>query len=234
MDGSGGTRDIPCNNIVIAAGCWTSSVYKTLFPNASRIPQITSLAGHSLVLRSKKWTAQPIAELPTAPRVVVSAPRDAHTGAGKEEVLAPCHAVFASDPSGFSPEIFSRVGGDVWLGGLNSSSIPLPKLPTDASPEDASIERLTIVGRRLCGDDVEVLRAGLCFRPVTPTGRPVIARAHEADLGDGAKLDEGGGVFVVAGHGPWGICLSLGTGYVVSEMVLGRKPSVDISVLGKW
>ena len=44
----------------------------------------------------------------------------------------------------------------------------------------------------------------------------------------------GGGVFVATGHGPWGVALSLGTGRVVAEMVLGRKTSVDVGVLARW
>ncbi|KAJ3481370.1 hypothetical protein NLI96_g7700 [Meripilus lineatus] len=159
-----------------------------------------------------------------------------------------CQAIFTSDKAGFSPEIFSRLGGEIWLGGLNSSTIPLPHLPpsmssnasgnsptTHASISTASanaIQTLTSVGMKLLGPGSEVLRSGLCFRPVAPTGRPVIAKMHEADLGDGAKVK--GGVFVVSGHGPWGISLSLGTGWVVGEMVLGRETSVDVSALGRW
>ena len=80
-------------------------------------------------------------------------------------------------------------------------------------------------------------KQSLCFRPVSATGRPIIARVHEADLGDGIKpagLDGQGGVFVATGHGPWGISLSLGTGRVVAEMVLGRQTSADVSALSRW
>ena len=146
--------------------------------------------------------------------------------------LQGCHAVFTSDSAGYSPEIFSRLGGDVWLGGYNSAFIPLPSLATEAVPNSSSIDILVKTGKALCGEDVEVLREGLCFRPVAPTGRPVIARMHEADLGDGAKV--GGSVLVATGHGPWGISLSLGTGHVVGEMILGREPSVDVSLLSSW
>jgi len=67
---------------------------------------------------------------------------------------------------------------------------------------------------------------------VSPTGKPILARIHEADLGDGVKV--GGGVFVAGAHGPWGISLSLGTGWVMAEMILGRETSVDVKALGKW
>ncbi|KAI0720346.1 nucleotide-binding domain-containing protein [Cerioporus squamosus] len=211
--------DIPCENIVITAGCWTPQVYATLFPNASRMPRITHLAGYSLTLKSKHWP--PVTSASSVPAFLAS---------------APCHAIF-TDAAGFAPEIFSRSTGDVWVGGLNPSTELLPPLPTDAQIDATYVERLLAVARALCGEDIEVRKQSLCFRPVTATGRPIIARMHEADLGDGIKpagLDGQGGVFVATGHGPWGISLSLGTGRVVAEMVLGQETSVDVSALSRW
>ena len=52
-DGRARTVDIPCDSIVIAAGCWTPQVYTTLFPNASRIPRIKHRAGYSVTLDRK-------------------------------------------------------------------------------------------------------------------------------------------------------------------------------------
>ncbi|EJF62376.1 nucleotide-binding domain-containing protein [Dichomitus squalens LYAD-421 SS1] len=216
-----GTVDIPCENIVIAAGCWTPRVYATLFPNASRMPRIAHLAGYSATLRTKHWPPPAVPD-------------------GAERAPGPCHAVF-TDAAGFAPEIFSRANGDVWLGGLNPPHTALPALPTDAHADPAEVARLLAVGRALCGDDVEVQGHALCFRPVSATGRPIIARMHEADLGDGLKphghgrsKDGRGGVFVATGHGPWGIALSLGTGRVVAEMVLGRETSADVEQLSRW
>lgn len=282
------TIDIPCDSIIIAAGCWTPRVYRTLFPNAGRIPRITALAGHSIVMKTKNWPPQPREQSPAARRSRHRHPRNQSKGSipvppmldvgtlptdqnmsntnkrgcsanGGDTEITPresgapnpspntCHAIFTSDKAGFSPEILSRLGGEIWLGGLNSTTIPLPHLPpsmsspsgdsptTHASISTAStnaIQTLTEVGMKLLGPSAEVIRSGLCFRPVAPTGRPVIAKMHEADLGDGAKVK--GGVFVVSGHGPWGISLSLGTGWVVGEMVLGRETSVDVSALGRW
>lgn len=211
--GSAVAREIWCDSLVIAAGCWTPRVYRTLFPNAGRIPKVTSLAGHSLILKSERWPKSSTTVTPTVP---------------------PCHAIFTSDPSGFSPEMFSRAGGDIWLGGLNSSTLPLPNLASDAFGmiSRSSIQTLTEVAKSLCGNDVEVIREGLCFRPVSATGAPIVAKIDEHDLGEGPKPKRG--VFVATGHGPWGISLSLGTGYVVSEMVLGKEPSVNVAALSRW
>ncbi|KAI1796163.1 nucleotide-binding domain-containing protein [Ganoderma leucocontextum] len=218
LEGRSRVVDIRCESLVVAAGCWTPHVYATLFPNASRMPRITHLAGYSVTFKTKHWP--PTAAPPSFPHGSTS----------------PCHAVF-TDTAGFAPEIFSRANGDVWLGGLNPAHTTLPKLPTDAHVDPAEVDRLLAVGHALCGEDIQVTGEALCFRPVSATGRPIIARMHEADLGDGLKphrLDGQGGVFVATGHGPWGIALSLGTGQVVAEMVLGRETSADVEQLSRW
>ncbi|KAH9850806.1 nucleotide-binding domain-containing protein [Lenzites betulinus] len=224
VDGRARTVDIPCDNVVIAAGCWTPHVYSTLFPNANRIPRVTHLAGYSVTFKAKHWPPVPSPKDSAAP--VHPSPQTA----------GPCHAIF-TDARGFAPEIFSRSAGDVWMGGLNPSATPLPALPTDVAPDAGEVRRLLAVAHALCGAEIEVRSQAVCFRPVSATGRPIIARMHEADLGDGVKPgghDGAGGVWVATGHGPWGISLSLGTGRVLGEMILGRETSADVAALARW
>lgn len=206
------THTVPCTRLVITAGAWSPSVFKQLFPNATTSIPITSLAGHSLLIKSPRWLEE-------------------HEKNG-------CHAVFATDTQGFSPEIFSRAGEQIFLGGLNSSSIPLPSLPTDAKTRPEDIERLKTVAKQMLGmpdqgDDLKILRESLCFRPVTARGIPIISRVTDSQLGDGLSTRGGGegGVFISAGHGPWGISQSLGTGKVLSELVEGIETSADIVAL---
>lgn len=77
------------------------------------------------------------------------------------------------------------------------------------------------------------MRKALCFRPVTPSGEPIISRIPDRDLGIavGTRPGADGGVYLAAGHGPWGISLSLGTGLVLAEMAQGRAVSADIGNL---
>ena len=177
---------------------------------------ITSLAGHSLLVRSPRWSV---------------GDEDRHKPSGG------CHAIFTTDEKGYSPEIFSRVGGEIYIAGLNSTKLPLPDIVTDKQIDPESIETLKITAKRLLGmqdvngepgpDDLEVLREGLCFRPVTEKGVPVIGKIDERKLGmEGVES-----VWVAAGHGPWGISLSLGTGLCMAEMVEGRKTSADVRKL---
>jgi len=200
---------IPCSRLIITAGAWTPRVFKTLFPKLRKNIPITSLAGYSLLLRSPRWNIG-------------------------DEIKddGGCHAVFTTDETGYSPEVFSRVGGEIYIAGLNSATMPLPERATDRKIDEKSIKVLKTTAKRLLGkddgdDDLEILREGLCFRPVGERGVPIIGRVDEGLLG--VKIE--GGVWIAAGHGPWGISLSLGTGKVVSEMVEGRQTSANVRKL---
>lgn len=212
--GSSTEVDVPCTRVIIAAGAWSGRVFKTLFRHSRREIPVASLAGHSLVVRSPRW---------------------------REELEdAGCHALYTTSGDGYSPELFSRINGQIYIAGLNSSALPLPGTAGEAKPREEDIARLRETAAELLGpqeggaDDLEVVREGLCFRPVTPSGVPIVARVRDVDLGIGIKTRPGaeGGVFVAAGHGPWGISLSLGTGMVLAEMVQGRDVSADVGGLG--
>nr|POF03961.1 putative oxidoreductase c1f5.03c [Quercus suber] len=212
---SGAELRIPCTRILITAGAWTRQVFETLFPHATAEIPIEHLAGHSLVVRSPRWT--------------------------KEHETQGCHAVFTTMRDGFSPEIFSRMGEELYVAGLNSSTIPLPARAVDAQVDDASISELQTVAQKLLGQtgtdvsDLEILREGLCFRPTTDRGTPILDRISDAELGGvNTKAGRDGGVFVAAGHGPWGISHSLGTGKVMAEMLEGQALSADVSALGLY
>lgn len=210
----GEEHTIPCTRLLITAGAWTSRVFDTLFPSSSiRVP-VSQLAGHSIVVKSPRWTAE-------------------HEAKG-------CHAIFTTMRDGFSPEIFSRIGEEIYVAGLNDASIPLPEGPMDAKIDQESIGELKAIAQKLLGkdgidvSDLEVLREGLCFRPVTNAGVPIVCRISDTELSAGTAADPlpSNGVFIAAGHGPWGISHSLGTGKVMSEMIEGRKLSADIGSLG--
>ncbi|KZF21251.1 FAD dependent oxidoreductase-like protein [Xylona heveae TC161] len=225
--------DIPCTHVVFTAGAWTPTAFSRVFPQAGIKIPVTPLAGHSLVVKSPRWT--------------------------EEHEIRGCHAVFTADPRGFSPEIFSRLGGEIYLAGVNSSTIPLPEKATESEPQRESMQQLEHTAKQLLGiasdkstaegegagatvggqlsgslSDLELVREGLCFRPVTPSGKPILTRIQDDKLGYGISTRGGGegGVFVSAGHGPWGISMSLGTGKVLAEMVQGLQTSADVSALG--
>ncbi|KAF1831335.1 FAD dependent oxidoreductase [Decorospora gaudefroyi] len=207
----GTETELPCTRLVIASGAWSPRVFSTLFPTSkTRIP-ISSLAGHSLLVRNPHFKPEEV----------------------DKEV---CHAVFATDTLGFSPEWFARLGGELYLAGLNSTTIPLPDVATDVQANDKAIEQLKQCAKAMMlsipDKEMEVMREGLCFRPVTSSGRPIVARIADEELG-GVKTRGGGsgGVFIAAGHGAWGISHAPGTGLVLAELIEGRPPSAKIEAL---
>lgn len=210
--------DLPCTRLIIAAGAWSARVFTELFPQSTTKLPVSSLAGHSLVMRSSRWTE-------TA---------DTREKENKKTGSGYYHAVFTTSEAGFSPEIFSRAGGEIWIGGLNSSTLPLPTLATEREIRADAISELRQTAGQLLGDgDLEFVREALCFRPVTPYGIPIISRIDDGQLGGGITTRAGteGGVFLATGHGPWGISLSLGTGVVLAEIIQGRHVSADVSSL---
>lgn len=308
---------LPCTNFVLAAGAWTPSLFRTLFPQSGvRIP-IYPLAGYSLLVHSPRYTTPFELGAPTNTTSI-----GAEKGSSNPAKKQMCYAIYTSPtpPSfrgsgwSYAPEAFARLAPatatatttdihnsnssnnnnttnttnslvddngrkidhqqqpEIWIGGLNAPSLPLParaeQVKALAAPEAVADLRGVLV--QLCGklaespetqngdgdvggrkqilneDDLRTVREGLCFRPVSETGVPVIGQIAEKMLGrgdgkkavpaparEGEREGEGkGGVFVATGHGPWGISLSLGTGRVVSELVLGKETSADISRLG--
>ncbi|KAJ4298516.1 hypothetical protein N0V88_003546 [Collariella sp. IMI 366227] len=206
--------ELPCSRLILSAGSWTGQVFETLFPKSPLQIPIRSLAGHSLVLKSPRW----------------------HAGLESNG----CHAIFTTHNEGFCPEMFSRLGGHIYFAGLNSSTLPLPDATEGkAATYSESLMQLRNAAKDIVGlgeeaeNDLEIVREGLCFRPVTPWGTPIVSRIPDEDLGSVTTTRPGaeGRVFVAAGHGPWGIAMSLGTGIVLAEMVQGRKLSVDVGGL---
>ncbi|CAK7224441.1 hypothetical protein SBRCBS47491_005552 [Sporothrix bragantina] len=205
---------LPCTRLVITAGAWTPRVFAELFPEeaAKRDLPVSNYAGHSLVVRTNDTA--------------------------KTEEADNCFALFAAGGSlQYCPEIFGRANGTLYLAGLNSATMPLPERASDATPDPALLDDLKATCRKVLGsDDYEVLRTGLCHRPATPWGAPLVLRLLDEQLAATSK-EQGatggaGGVFAAAGHGPWGISLGPGTGMVLAELVQGRPLSADISQLG--
>lgn len=231
-------RQLSCKHLIISAGAWTPIVFRTLFPASPIKIPIAPLAGHSLVVKSPRY------------KTPFLSPSNHTLASGDKEQM--CYALFCS-PSpipgqySFAPEAFARLarGGEteIWIGGLNDGNLALPEKAEQVKEllDQESLKTLRSVMVRLFGkakekstlneDDLQTLDEGLCFRPASRSGKPVLAKMTETNLA-GVKVEAGGGVYIASGHGPWGISLSLGTGLVMAEMVLGKETSADVSGLG--
>lgn len=219
---------LPCTNLVLSVGAWTPQVLRELFPSNRTSFNLSPLAGYSLVVRS--------------PRHTLDHERIFNDGRSQ--------ALFTTYPPscGFSPEVFTREGGEIYIAGHNPD-LELPSCVEDVRQlwDSAEIKKLKDVAVRLIGklpqdeaessdniintDDLEILREGLCFRPVGDNEIPTVGRISDSSLGDGVRASAKGGVYIATGHGPWGISLSLGTGKILSELIQGGPSSADVSEL---
>lgn len=88
---------------------------------------------------------------------------------------------------------------------------------------DASINR-DLLGRMLrravefmpALADVPALRTWTGFRPATPDHKPLVGAWPDAP-----------GVWIAAGHEGLGITMALGTGRLLTDLILGRRPAID-------
>ena len=148
-DKSGTVTDLPCTRVIVAAGAWSGEVFRNLFPHSQLKSPVLSYAGHSIVVKSPRWRGEQDGE---------------------------SHALFTTHGDGFSPEMFSRVNGHIYVAGLNSSTIPLPEVPGKSPVHPEAIARLKEMSKELLGppgsnaggeDDLEVIREGLWYVPTT-------------------------------------------------------------------
>lgn len=219
-----GEERIDCSNLLLAAGTWTPRVYQKLFPESRKRIPIDPLAGHSILFRSPRY------------KTPFASPNSSPLKSGEKQLMS--YAVYCAPCERFryAPEAFARLARDgeaeVWIGGLNDSSMKLPEtadaVKAMTSRKDLDdLKKTTVVltglskeGSEINDDDLETRREGLCFRPVSRTGLPILS-----------KVKDKSGLFIASGHGPWGISLSLGTGKVMSEMIRGERTSADIGSL---
>ena len=128
---------------------------------------------------------------------------------------APRHALEAIDiaiePSDHAPGVDDAVDFSL-VPAAGSSALGSTFLPDEPDPA-AWLDALRRVGSRyvpgVAGAPLVALRS--CARPVSRDGRPLVGRAPWAD-----------GLWIVAGHGPWGISTGPGSARLVADAILGR------------
>ena len=101
-----------------------------------------------------------------------------------------------------------------------TSSLGSTFMPSEPDPE-AWLPALRRVGARYVPavEDAPLVGLRHCARPVSADGRPLVG-----------AVDEVGGLFVAAGHGPWGISTGPGSARLVADLILGRIGRGDLPV----
>jgi glycine/D-amino acid oxidase-like deaminating enzyme len=230
----GASRKVPCNNIVVAAGPWSGHLFSSLFPSASiklSMNAANSASNHFRV-RIPGW-------------------KPSDDARGSEQV-------FLGNilPDGQELDITSFRGGSLYIGGYGATPETLPASADSVKAQPTHIEAMLELCRLFLklkpGEELEVYDVGRAYRPLAAPNHPIIAKVDWHLLGLGDKEvnnpcerftmnnDEGkcefspqvGGLYLNTAHNSDGLTLALGSGKVMSEMLLGKNPSINISGLG--
>jgi len=130
-----------------------------------------------------------------------SPPRHAIEEGGVEELLSP------DGVPGLLFSLVTREGTSV----VGSTFLPEQPDPVEVAP--SLVERGTRFVPALAGSQVVSARA--CARPGSADGRPLLGPLPDVE-----------GLFVAAGHGPWGVSLGPGSARLVADAVLGRPAAI--------
>ncbi|OLL25664.1 putative oxidoreductase [Neolecta irregularis DAH-3] len=115
------------------------------------------------------------------------------------------------------PEIYARPD-EVYVCGETDNE----PLPETADQVKTDVEKCKKLHRAVCSISRVLLEGHTnsqraCYLPVGPMNGPLVGRVGSL-----------GNCWIGAGHSVWGICLSTGTGLVLSEMVMSGKKIEDI------
>lgn len=113
-------------------------------------------------------------------------------------------------------------------------------------PETSSLGTLSYkLHKELANEELEIVKAGRCYRPLAIPNIPTIAKVSWEMLGNSKLESEAhcssfkfnnspviGGLYLNTGHNSDGVTLGPGSGKVMSELLLGHTLSVSISNFG--
>ena len=199
---NGEEQVLPATDVVVAAGPWTGKLLQTWF-TPSTMP----------------------AYLRSASMIEGSRAHSIKIQAAKGHQLSP-DCFFSEMRYGNSagaPEFYIRPKGVAYVSG-GSDDVPIPELADDVTFDPKRTAELQIQAGVLSPEyldvknDAELLAEQACYLPISPrTAAPILGGSAE------------NGIYVAAGHAVWGISNSLGTGKVMSELLLdGKSISADI------
>ncbi|KAF5710355.1 NADH oxidase [Fusarium mundagurra] len=200
---------IACRQLLLACGPWTPAVYQQLFPSSPVHLQWITDAGDWIICNN------PCLTTPESTAFVSFAPL-----------------------IGEKFEFAGRNDGTIWTCGRRNFDATLPSPGHSDEPDKGLIQEMTECARKWLSlnctchegncDDVQILSKGRAFRPATRSGLPVISEVKSSDITQkNASLPTG--IFVCWGHGSWGLTLGMGSGRVMSQLMRGEKPDIDLS-----
>jgi glycine/D-amino acid oxidase-like deaminating enzyme len=133
----------------------------------------------------------------------------------------------------------------IWICGLNDEHSPRGDLSQEAEPDGNAIQRFIDYGTRYLHSalgtkpvTLEVIEKGRTYRPTNSRGLPIIAPIPTAMLkssysdSSSQRSHLHSGIWISTGHGKYGMTLGMGSGKLISQMILGGKPDREMTKFG--
>jgi len=136
----------------------------------------------------------------------------------------------------------------IWICGLNNETSPIGKVGERTEPDEEAIKKLIKYAREYLSNPEstkrgpQVLERGRNYRPTIDRDFPILAPILCAEVSNpdvsrssfssGRRNEGHSGIWVCTGHGKYGVSLAMGSGKLMSQMVLGKKTDLDVSMLG--
>lgn len=145
-----------------------------------------------------------------------------------------CHQVWLSPlDEGDDLHVSSFANGELYVAGeLEQVGDDTPPLPDEVRPTPKDVDKLReLVTRYVHLEGRQLLSSGRAFMPAVPQGQPIMDKVPPELLISSQGCSKGSdlGVFISFGHDLDGFTLGLGSGKVVTELVLGEESSIDMS-----
>ena len=202
-------RQIACDRLVIATGPWIPLTFTTLFPES----------GLEIPIHAEKGSYSLLFELMA----------DDIT---RDDSRSTSVSVSTGGPS---TQLMHRSDGRF------HSAVALPAkiaFPDCAAELDALAQRDELVQleariRTMLAVPVEIRQRQICFNPATKSTIPIMARVPSVVLHQEAAHNAGdSGVYIVGGHGFWGVTAALGSGKLTAQLVLGLPLDISLDKYG--
>lgn len=206
---------IDCKQVLLACGPWTPSVYDTLLPTSPIGLQWTTDAGDWILCKNPCPSTQNTTAFVSFANLV-----------------------------GEKLEFAARNDGTIWGCGRRNHNAPLPPPRHAEEPDEALVAELSAHARRWldwschCTEEhdgmVQVVKKGRAFRPVTTSALPLMAEMEPWMLTSESKTgndtgNRSSGLFVCWGHGSYGLTLGMGSGRLMSQLMSGKEPDIDLT-----
>lgn len=206
---------VPCEKLVLAGGPWTPAVYEKLFPSSAVHLELVMDAGDWMVFRNPNPSTEKSIAFIGLNNIVHEKLEFAGRDDGTIWVCGRRDTPGALVPLGTAGEVNVRMVAE-----LTGRSYRFLQVQRNDDPESF--------------EELQVESLGRSFRPCTRSGLPMMSAVSLSQLCERSSRREfhaegASNVFLCWGHGSYGLTLGPGSGKVMSQLIRGKDPDIDIS-----